>query len=157
MNENNNQNQQPKRKFNWANIAVILVALAFVAAMAFALRGCSAKSTEKSYSDAYTMFITNSADYDLTESKIEATPSNDSAPSGSYLVQVTIVDATTKEKAKFYFYATAQQYENFISNARLKGYKITYKPGSTVNIGSIIMYAALIHLDYVYVLEDVVE
>ena len=144
MNENNNQNQQPKRKFNWANIAVILVALAFVAAMAFALRGCAAKSVEKPYSDAYSMFITNSADYDIAESKIESTPSNDSAPSGSYLVQITVVDATTKEKAKFYFYATAQQYEEFIHDAKNIGYKITYKPGSTVNVGSIIMYAALI-------------
>ena len=144
MNENETQNQQPKRKFNWANLAVMLVALAFIAAMVFTLRGCAEKSVEKTYSDSYTMFITNSAKYDISESKVEATPSNDSAPSGSYVIQVIVVDATTKEKAKFYFYATAQQYEDFIQEAKAIGYNITYKPGSTINVGNIIMVIALI-------------
>ena len=143
MNEDNNQNQQPKRKFNWANLAVILVALAFIGAMAFSLRGCSAKSTEKSYSDAYTMFITNANNYDLDESEIKATPSNDSAPSGSYLIQIRTVNAATKEKADFYFYATAQQYESFIEDAKAAGYNITYKPGSRVDVTSIILYIAV--------------
>ena len=146
LNENNQQpqNQQPKRKFNWANLAVILVALVFVAAMAFSLRGCVNKPVEKPYSDAYTMFITNAADYDLEESSIEASPSRDSSPVGSYVIQITAINAATKEKATFYFYATSEQYEAFILEAKTIGYTITYKPGSTISIGNIIWGALLV-------------
>ena len=144
MNENNPQNQQPKRKFNWANLAVILIAVAFIGAMAFTLRGCGAKTKEITYSEACSRYIDNSANYDLASSKIEASPSKDYAPSGSYIIKITSVNATTNEKAQFYFYATAKQYEDFIAATKNLGYSISYEPGSTVNIGNIIFYGILL-------------
>ena len=146
LNDNNQQpqNQPPKRKFNWANLAVIIIALAFIGAMTFSLRGCANRSIEKPYSDAYKMFIDKADDYDLDESAITATPTRDSSPKGSYVVEIKAINKTTKEAAKFYFYATSDQYESFVQAAKDKGYKITYKPGTTVNIGNIITILLLL-------------
>ena len=46
MSENNNQNKEPKRGFNWANIGVLIIAALFIVAMIYSLRGCNNKNNE---------------------------------------------------------------------------------------------------------------
>ncbi|MCR5741792.1 MAG: ATP-dependent zinc metalloprotease FtsH [Gammaproteobacteria bacterium] len=113
--------------------------------MVYSLRGCSASATEKSYSDAYNEFILNSDDY-TGKTKVVATPNNDSAQQGSYIIYV-YVEKNAKETATFYFYATTTQYEEFINaittNASID-YVVEYRPGSTVSVWSIVFYALMI-------------
>ena len=141
-NNQNNQNNEPKRRFNWANIAALLIAGLFIFAMVWSLRGCRASSQELSYSEAYNEFIVNHTEYE-NKSSIVASPSNDSAVQGSYVIKIT-VEKSAKESATFYFYATSTQYEEFIDAALAYGYVIKYEPGSTISVWNIVFYALMI-------------
>ena len=134
--KNNQQPNQPKR-FSFANIAVILLAILIVVVMIFALRGCNASSKEINISEATEAFI--DSDKYVNEAKIVVSPASDSAKNGSYQIKIVLKDNTS-----FYFYAPTEQGNIFINAALTMGYDVEYAPGSTISVWTILYYGVMI-------------
>ena len=139
MPENTPQKDSTK-KFGFANIAVILTAILFVIITVFALKGCNASSAEIPVSEAVEVFFDPSRPNYVNSAEITVTPANDSSENGSYLVKITL----KSDKKSFYFYASPEQYNIIINAALDMGYKVTYKPGSTVSVWTIAYYGIMI-------------
>src|SRR5574344_141568 len=143
-NNQNNQNKAPQRRFNWANIAVILLAAAFIFAMVYSLNGCQSKIEETTYSEAADTFLTGSGATTYKDNVvIICQPAKDSAPNGSYVVEI-LYSSGDKKGSGILFYASEDQYNAFVNQALALGYSVQYKPGSTFNLWTFVFYLILI-------------
>ena len=144
MSENNNHEQQPKRGgFNWANIGILIIAALFIVAMVYSLRGCNTNRNEITYSIAVAEYVDRKDAYQGGGISIIVTPAKDSAVQGSYVVYVTGKDVSTGKKATVYFYATTEQWATFQEKIAGTDYSVSYQPGSTVNVWSILYYVLM--------------
>ena len=141
--QNNQQNKEPRRKFNWANLAVLLIAAVFIFGIVWTMRGCSGSKKELPYSTAYKTFIEEPAKYAGGTVEVVSTPNSDANPSGSYVIYVYVSEVSSDLNGTFYFFATGEQKTTFETKAYELGYKITYTPKSNVSIWNIIFYILL--------------
>ena len=135
-NQNPNQNQKPK-KFNFGNIGIILVAALFVFAIVYASRGCQRSKESKSLTEIIEVINTSPETID----KIIATPKSDSSVAESYEIDVYFKDS----KIIYYTYLNnATVYSNFVDLVGSKNIDFTYVPGSTFNIFSLLIYLSIL-------------
>ena len=135
MPENQNNNQNERRRFNFANIAILLVAALLVVGIIFSTRGCSALSKEISYTEAVQVVTNHSENI----KSVQVTPLSDSSPAESYKVVFTYQDDSTE----FFYINNSEIYAAFVMNIQDKGIKLNYKAGSTFNPWSIVIYGGL--------------
>ncbi len=148
-NQNKDNNKPQKSKFNWANIGIIALGLLVIVAIIFSVNGCKSSSKEVTYSELY-------EDIKTAPEKIysiEITPANDSSKSESYIVYVTFeLEAGKKQRESEWAYLNnAYIYADFITtvqeikeaNPDVK-YTVSYEPGSSVNILSLLFYVLMI-------------
>ena len=138
QNQNNGQNngQNGKRKFNFANIGILLIAALFIFGIVYSVRGCAQQSKEISYTDAVNVIET----YPAKIKSIKVTPTSDSSKAESYRVYIYYQDDSSE-----YFYINNETvYATFVQNVQTANIELEYAPGSTFNAWEFIFYGAMI-------------
>ena len=148
-NQSNNNNKKPEeKKFNWTNIAIILVAALFIVGIIYSINGCQSQSKEVSYSEIY-------QDIEDSQEKIysiEITPASDSSMAESYVIKVTFDLETGKKsrESEWAYINNSQVYAEFIEYVKnIKDanpnvdYTVTYKPGSSFSIINLLFYLGM--------------
>lgn len=140
MDKNQKESGNKPRKFNWANIAIIVLAIAFVFVIIYTLNGCGTKSTELSYHDATALVENNNtAVGDAKITSITSTSQNDSLNGASYLINITLGNGTV-----YFAYLPGDLYINFVETANDNNLSVTYEPGSTISIWNILFIGGMI-------------
>ena len=130
--------KKPKKKFNIGNILIIFVALLFVFGIAYSVNGCSAKSEELSQNEAFEL-ITNDKD---AIKEIYAVPTKDSNYGETYTFYIKMNDSK-KNESYYCIIANGDQYNKFVDIVLTNNISYEYRPGSTVNWASLIIYGIM--------------
>ena len=149
-NEQNNNKKPEEKKFNWTNIAIIVIAMLFIFGIIYSINGCNSSPKEVSFTELY-------SDIDAYKEKIysiEIKPAADSSIAESYRIVVTyeLEPGKKTRESEWAYINNSTVYAEFIehikeikdANPDTVKYTVTYVPGSTISIFNLLFYAALL-------------
>jgi len=138
-NKQNNQNNNNKKKFDWSNIAFIVLLGIFVVSLVFSTKSCSKKNTTISITEGFQLVQENKV------KSVTATTTNDSSLAASYIITLVTEDKSTLQ----FNISSEEQWVEFcnVCTSTENGHtpiKVTYTTGSTFSIWTVLFYGSIV-------------